>query len=67
MALNLGKKYTVDLGGEKLGRGTFGIVYLGAKVSDKQQVAVKQCEVSKDTDGQLAASELKNFQHLEVI
>ena len=63
MTFKLGK-FTFDLSQETLGRGTFGVVYLGKNENTEQQVAVKQCEIRKDTDGELAIQELKHFTHL---
>ena len=61
--LSLGS-YDIDLT-DKLGQGTFGVVYRGRHSKNKDVVAVKQCEVKTDEFGFMAMKEIKHFQQLE--
>ena len=56
--------YTVRLT-DKLGQGTFGVVYSGRGTKSGEKVAVKQCEIQSDEKGSMAMVEIKNFQQLE--
>ena len=56
--------YEIDLT-DKLGQGTFGVVYRGKHIKNKDVVAVKQCEIKTDEYGFMAMKEIKNFQQLE--
>ena len=55
--------YIVDLG-EKLGQGSFGIVYRGRVAKSGDPVAVKQLEIRTDDHGTRALDEIKKYERL---
>lgn len=46
---------------DKIGQGTFGVVYVGKHVIKGEKVAVKQCELQSDKHGFMAMEEIKNL------
>ena len=50
---------------DKLGQGTFGVVYRGSHITKGFEVAAKQCELKTEKHGPVAMTEIKHFQYLQ--
>ena len=55
--------YTIDLS-EKLGQGTFGVVYKGRITKSGEPIAVKQLEIRTDDHGTQALEEIKKYERI---